>query len=59
MRCDMTQAWDMRRALQSQGLAFEFVTYPKQGHFFEEQRFWIDIAVRLGRWSDKYIGDGR
>lgn len=57
-RCPVTQAWGMRRALQSQELPFECVTYPRQGHFFTEQKFWMDMALRIGGWCDKYIGDG-
>ena len=57
-RCHVSQAWGMRRALESQQLPFEFVTYPRQGHFFEEQKFWIDMVVRVGRWCHRYIGGG-
>lgn len=55
-RCPISQAWGMRRALQSKGLPFEFVTYPRQGHFIEEQKFWVDMALRVGRWCNTYIG---
>ena len=55
-RCPVAQSWGMRRALQSQGLPYEFVTYPRQGHVFKEQKFWIDMAARIGRWCDRYIG---
>jgi dipeptidyl aminopeptidase/acylaminoacyl peptidase len=58
VRVPVSQAWGVRRALQSEGLPFELVTYPRQGHFFAEQKFWIDMAMRLGRWCDKYIGPG-
>ena len=57
-RCPVSQAWGMRRALQSYDLPFKLVTYPRQGHFFHEQKFWIDMALRVGWWCDKYIGDG-
>ena len=57
-RCPVSQAVGMRRALQSKGLSFEMVTYPRQGHFFSEQKFWIDMAVRVGRFVEKYIGPG-
>ncbi|PMD18103.1 putative acylamino-acid-releasing enzyme [Hyaloscypha hepaticicola] len=56
VRVPVSQAWGVRRALQSEGLPFELVTYPRQGHFFAEQKFWIDMAMRIGRWCDKYIG---
>ena len=58
-RCPITQAWGIQRALQSRGLPYEFVTYPRQGHIFKEQKFWIDMALRVGRWCDRYIGGGR
>lgn len=57
-RCHVSQAWGMRRALESEGLPFEFVTYPRQGHLFGEQKFWIDMAMRVGRWCHMYIGGG-
>lgn len=55
-RCAVSNAWGMRRALESQDLPFELVTYPRQGHIFTEQKFWIDMALRLRRWCDTYIG---
>lgn len=57
-RCHVSQAWGLRRALQSHGLAFELVTYTRQGHVFAERFFWVDMAVRFGRWCDRYIGSG-
>ena len=57
-RCPVSQAWGMRRALESQDLPFEFATYPRQGHIFTEQKFWIDIGVRLERWCGRYLRDG-
>ncbi|KAG9688205.1 putative acylamino-acid-releasing enzyme, partial [Aureobasidium melanogenum] len=54
-RCAVSNAWGMRRALESQNLPFELVTYPRQGHIFSEQKFWIDMALRLRRWCDTYI----
>ncbi|KAH8698998.1 putative acylamino-acid-releasing enzyme [Talaromyces proteolyticus] len=56
-RCPVTQAWGLRRALQRYELPFELVIYPNQGHFFEEQKYWVDMALRIGRWCDKYIGN--
>lgn len=57
-RCPLSQATGMRRALQSQDLPYEFVSYPRQGHMFAEQKFWIDLAIRVGEWCDRYIGAG-
>jgi dipeptidyl aminopeptidase/acylaminoacyl peptidase len=57
-RCPVSQAAGMRRALQSEGLPFEMVTYPRQGHFFTEQKFWIDMALRISKFAEKHIGLG-
>lgn len=56
-RCPLSQATGMRRALHSQNLPHEFVCYPRQGHFFAEQNFWIDLGIRVGEWCNQYIGD--
>ncbi|PWY66355.1 putative acylamino-acid-releasing enzyme [Aspergillus sclerotioniger CBS 115572] len=55
-RCHVSQAWGLRRALRCYGLPFEMVVYPSQGHVFEEQTYWVDMVVRIGRWCEKYIG---
>ncbi|KJX99617.1 dipeptidyl aminopeptidase like protein [Zymoseptoria brevis] len=57
-RCPITQAWGMRRALEAHGLEYQFVTYPRQAHIFSERKFWIDLALRIGDWTEKYIGPG-
>ncbi|SMY26954.1 unnamed protein product [Zymoseptoria tritici ST99CH_1A5] len=57
-RCPITQAWGMRRALEAHGLEHQFVTYPRQAHIFSERKFWIDLALRIGDWTEKYIGPG-
>lgn len=54
--CHVSQSEGMRRALHSQGLPYEYVVYPRQGHIMHEQKFWVDMAVRIGRWCDTYIG---
>lgn len=56
-RCHVSQAEGMRRALASQNLPYEYVVYPRQGHFPHEQKCWIDMATRIGRWCDKHITD--
>lgn len=55
-RTPVSQAWGLRRALEHYSLPFELAVYPRQGHFFHEQRFWIDMAMRVGEWCDKYLG---
>ncbi len=57
-RCHVSNTWAMRRALESRQLPFQMVIYPRQGHFFEEQKFWIDMAVRVAQWCQRYIGSG-
>lgn len=47
-RCHVTQSWGLRRALRSYGLPFELVNYPFQGHVFEAQKYWVDMALRTG-----------
>ncbi|CAK3831212.1 acylamino-acid-releasing enzyme [Lecanosticta acicola] len=57
-RCPITQAWGMRRALESAGLPYEFVTYPRQPHIFTERNFWVDMLDRVGKFCEKHIGPG-
>jgi dipeptidyl aminopeptidase/acylaminoacyl peptidase len=57
-RVHISQAWGMRRALEAHGLKYTFVTYPRQGHVFAERKFWVDLALRIGDWCEKYIGPG-
>ena len=57
-RGHVSNAWGIRRALESYGMPFEMVFYPRQGHIFAEQTFWVDMALRVGRWCDRYIGSG-
>lgn len=58
-RCHVSQAWGMRRALEHHSLPFEMAIYPRQGHIFHEQYFWIDMALRVGRWIERHIGPGQ
>ena len=57
-RCHISQAQGLRRALEYYSLPFEMVVYPRQGHIFHEQYFWIDMALRMGRWVEQHIGPG-
>jgi dipeptidyl aminopeptidase/acylaminoacyl peptidase len=56
LRCPFSQAEGFRRALRAHGLPCEFVMYPRQDHEMQEQKFWIDMLERIGRWCDSYIG---
>lgn len=55
-RCPCSQAEGFRRALRAHGLPHEFVLYPRQEHLMKEQKFWLDMLERIGRWCDMYIG---
>ncbi|KAH7159604.1 Alpha/Beta hydrolase protein [Dactylonectria estremocensis] len=57
-RCPFSQGEGFRRALRAHGLPCEFVAYPGEGHGIEQQRFWLDMLERIGRWCDTYIGPG-
>ncbi|KAF9772129.1 hypothetical protein IL306_010187 [Fusarium sp. DS 682] len=57
-RCPFSQSEGFRRALRHHGLPCEFVKYPGEGHGIEQQRFWLDMLERVGRWCDRYIGSG-
>lgn len=54
-RCHVSQAVGMRRALESVGGEFEMVVYPRQGHLFHEQKFWVNTAKRVVQWCDKHL----
>ncbi|OAQ61056.1 acylamino-acid-releasing enzyme [Pochonia chlamydosporia 170] len=56
LRCPFSQAEGFRRALRAHGLPCEFVMYPRQEHEMKEQKFWVDMLERIGRWCDMYIG---
>ncbi|SPJ78280.1 related to peptidase yuxL [Fusarium torulosum] len=56
VRCPFSQAEGYRRALRAHGLPCEFVKYPGEGHSIEQQRFWLDMLERVGRWCAMYIG---
>ncbi|KAK5994284.1 putative peptidase YuxL-like protein [Cladobotryum mycophilum] len=56
VRCPFSQAEGFSRALRAYDLPCEFVRYPRQEHSIKEQKFWIDMLERIGRWCDVYIG---
>ena len=55
-RVPIEQAVGMRRALQSAGLPFEFVMYPREPHLFEERKHLVDMAGRVLRFVNTHIG---
>ncbi|KAE8447404.1 hypothetical protein EG329_010818 [Mollisiaceae sp. DMI_Dod_QoI] len=54
-RVPITQAWGFRRALDEAGLPFEFVTYPREGHFFTERKHIEDLMRRMGRFIRMHL----
>ena len=59
LTCPTSQSEGFRRALRAHDLPYEFVCYPRQEHLIKEQKFWIDMLERIGRWCDTYIGPGK
>jgi dipeptidyl aminopeptidase/acylaminoacyl peptidase len=57
-RVPTEQAKGMRRALVDAGLEFEYVTYPREGHIFQEKRHLVDMGLRVVRWVGRWIGSG-
>ncbi|TKA61958.1 hypothetical protein B0A55_11840 [Friedmanniomyces simplex] len=57
-RVPIEQAAAMRRAMESAGLVFEYVTYPREGHLMEERRHIADMGERVKGWVERYIGPG-
>ena len=55
----LEQARGFRRALDSAGLPYEMVTYPREPHLFKEWRHLVDMAERVLRFVDLHIGGGK
>jgi len=56
VRVPIEQAAGFRRALMANKLPFEYVTYPRVGHLVDERKHLVDMAERIKRWTEKYIG---
>lgn len=54
-RVPLEQAVAFRRALESEGLAFEMAVYPREPHVFKERKHLIDMGERVVRFVDKHI----
>ncbi|KAK3937898.1 Alpha/Beta hydrolase protein [Diplogelasinospora grovesii] len=54
-RVPISQAWGFRRALDQAGLPFEFVTYPREGHFIGERRHIEDMMKRVLRFVTTHL----
>ncbi|OAA63464.1 Peptidase S9, prolyl oligopeptidase, catalytic domain protein [Niveomyces insectorum RCEF 264] len=46
-RVHISQAWGFQRALEAYDLPFEFVTYPREGHYFRGRKHVEDLAKRI------------
>ncbi|KAK1759456.1 Alpha/Beta hydrolase protein [Echria macrotheca] len=54
-RVPVAQAWGFRRAMDEAGLPFEFVTYPREGHYFREEKHVVDLLMRILRFVREYL----
>jgi acetyl esterase/lipase len=54
-RMPITQAWGFRRALDEASLPFEFVTYPREGHYFTERKHIKDLMRRVLLFVRMYL----
>ena len=58
-RVPLEQAVGFRRAMESAGLPFEMVVYPREPHDFQERKHLVDMAERVLRFVDLHIGGGK
>lgn len=49
------QSQQMYRALKRYGVASDFVTYPREGHGFSEEKHQLDVLQRMVAWFDNYL----
>ena len=56
VRVPIEQSRSFRRGLESAGLPFEMATYTREPHLFNERKHIVDMAGRLMRFVEKYIG---
>jgi len=57
-RVPIEQGRAMRRAMESTGLVFEYVTYPREPHLMQERKHIVDTGERVKGWVEKWIGPG-
>jgi dipeptidyl aminopeptidase/acylaminoacyl peptidase len=55
-RVPIEQAHGMRRVLQSAGLLYEFVVYPREGRMISERKHLVNMVERILRFVEKHIG---
>lgn len=56
LRVPIEQAMAFRRALESAGLPFEMVVYPREPHAIKERKHIVDMGERVLRFVDNHIG---
>ncbi len=55
-RVPVSQAVGFRRALESQGLPFEMVVYPREEHKIKERRHVVDMSQRVVKFVKEHLG---
>jgi dipeptidyl aminopeptidase/acylaminoacyl peptidase len=56
-RVQLSQAWELYRALQALDVPRLFVIYPRQGHLIMEPKQQRDMLTRNLDWFTKYVGE--
>lgn len=54
-RVHPAQAVEMYIALRTLGVPAQLVTYPREGHGFQERKHQLDLLQRVGEWYDRYL----
>ena len=58
VRVPVEQGRAFYQALKRRGIPTEMVTYPRQGHSFDEPRLYMDFIQRHLDWFDRWLGSG-
>lgn len=56
-RVPIEQPVAFRKALESADLPYDCVTYPREGHAFQERKHIVDMVNRIGKFVATHIGD--
>ena len=54
-RVQVSQAWELYRALQANDVPAEFAIYPRQGHLIMEPKLQRDMMKRNLDWFDRWV----
>ncbi len=55
VRVPVSQGMEFYLGLRDQGVACDFVTYPRQGHGFHERAFQLDLLKRVVAWFEMHL----